>query len=174
MGHIAMLHAPQRLQLQPAERLHEGLQAEAFIGLNLPQRRRLPMDVESTDGLGRLLGGVVDPVMAPHVDGGRAGIVAPILLHVVGMGIAEKCVELLASVSEVDQVSGGHQVDASASARVGSGSTRKASRSRSRIRYCRPALTPFNLPNRSQSNTAFSLTSNCSAACFGVGNGSNR
>jgi hypothetical protein len=50
--HSAMLHIPRSVELQTAERLQEVLEGEAFVGLNLVERRRRgSADIERAEDL---------------------------------------------------------------------------------------------------------------------------
>jgi hypothetical protein len=47
-----MLYPPQGLQLPLAEVGHQIVERKALIGLDVPERRRLPIEVEHADRVG--------------------------------------------------------------------------------------------------------------------------
>ena len=86
-----MLHIAQGLKLQAPELLHQVFQGKALLGLNLPQRRGVPPAiVKRADGFRIVVRGRVQPMMAPHVDRSRAGIIPAALLHIMLMRTAKQ------------------------------------------------------------------------------------
>src|SRR6266480_3066986 len=100
-----MLDPAEGLPLQAPELMHQVFEGKAFIGFDLPERWRVsPADIERPDGVRRFHRGGMLPSMAPHIHRGRPGIVAPALLDVMLVRIAEQGFKLLAGVGKIDSV----------------------------------------------------------------------
>jgi hypothetical protein len=109
-----VLHIAQGLQLEPPKLLHEVLQGEALLGLDLSQAGLLaPGEIAGPEDLRIVIGRGVLPVMGPQVDRRAAGIIAPTLLDVFRMGEARQGLLPRERLGEIDGVPGGDHAGSS-------------------------------------------------------------